>query len=49
VFVHELAHYIDIYFLEKKVFLDISSKFYEISWQETKIKKAGMSIEDFVS
>ena len=49
VFIHEFWHYIDLYFLEKKVFLDISSKFYEISWLETKIKKQNMEISDFVS
>jgi len=49
VFIHEFWHYIDLYFLEKKVFLDISSKFYEISWIETKIKKNNLSNKDFVS
>ncbi len=49
VFIHELGHYIDLYFLEKKVFLDISSKFYDISWRQTKIKKPNMKVKDFVS
>ncbi len=35
VFVHELSHYIDIYFLEKKVFRDPSQEFYDISWKST--------------
>lgn len=49
VFIHEFAHYIDIYFLEKKVFLDISDKFYKISWESTKVKKLNQTQSDFVS
>ena len=49
VFIHEFAHYLDIYFLEKKVFFDISNKFYEISWENTKIKKINQNTNDFVS
>lgn len=49
VFIHELWHYLDLYFLEKKVFLDLSNKFYEISWVQTKIKKENMQNKDFVS
>ena len=49
VFIHEFAHYIDIYFLEKKVFLDISSKFYQLSWQSTRVKNKDSRTNDFVS
>ena len=49
VFIHELWHYIDIYFLEKKVFIDISNKFYDISWETTKVKKENQEAKDFVS
>ncbi|MCP4523370.1 MAG: hypothetical protein GY828_04060 [Candidatus Gracilibacteria bacterium] len=47
--IHEFAHFIDIYFLEKKVLQDISVHFYDISWEETKVMKAGQSQDDFVS
>lgn len=47
--VHELAHFIDIYFLEKKVLQDISDEFYDISWRETKIIKPWQDQSDFVS
>gem|GEM_PF-2279283 len=33
VFVHELGHYIDLTFLEKKRFYDISDVFYNFSWK----------------
>ena len=49
VFIHELWHFIDIYFFEKSVFLDISDRFYAISWKKTKILNAHMSQKDFVS
>ena len=49
VFIHELWHYIDLYFLEKKVFIDISDKFYKISWETTKVKKENQTVKDFVS
>ncbi len=49
VFIHEFAHYIDIYFFQKQVFVDISDKFYKISWNSTKVKKKGQKISDFVS
>ncbi len=49
VFIHEFAHYVDIYFLEKRAFSDISSKFYQISWESTKVKKIGQDVGDFVS
>jgi len=49
VFIHELAHYLDLYFLEKKVFRDISDIFYNISWDNTKIVKKWLWLKDFVS
>lgn len=47
--IHELAHYVDIYFLEKKVIQDLSDKFYEISWEQTKVIKPWQIQIDFVS
>ena len=49
VFIHEFAHYIDLYYLEKKVFKDVSEYFYEISWESTKTIKAWLKQKDFVS
>ena len=49
VFVHEFAHYVDIYFLEKKVAYDISNDFYNISWKTTKVLKSWQTKKDFVS
>lgn len=49
VFMHEFAHFLDLYFLEKKVYTDLSDKFYNISWKSTKIRRSGQSIKDFVS
>lgn len=49
VFIHEFAHYIDIYFLEKKVIKDLSEYFYEISWESSKVIKPWQKQEDFVS
>ena len=46
---HEFWHYIDLYFLEKKVFTDLSEYFYNISWNSTKILKAWQVQENFVS
>jgi hypothetical protein len=47
--IHEFAHYIDLYFLEKLVFKDISDYFYNISWESTKVMKKWNKGEDFVS
>lgn len=49
VFIHEFWHYIDLYFLEKKLIKDISDDFYNISWEKTKVIKAWFSEKDFVS
>jgi len=47
--IHEFAHYVDLYFLEKKVLTDISAYYYKISWESTKILKPGQKQVDFVS
>lgn len=49
VFIHEFAHFIDLYFLETKVSIDLSNKFYEISWESTKVMKQNQTQPDFVS
>ncbi len=49
VWTHEFSHFIDLYFLKKEVFTDISDYFYNISWQSTKVLKAGIQQSDFVS
>lgn len=49
VFIHELAHFIDLYFLKKQVNLDLSNNFYDISWQSTKVLRENQSNSDFVS
>lgn len=49
VFIHELGHYIDIDFLQKKVLNDLSNNFYDISWEDTYEIKAWLSKTDFVS
>lgn len=49
VFIHEFSHYIDIYFLKKEVFDDISYYFYDISWDSTKVITSWQKQEDFVS
>ncbi len=49
-FVHELAHYIDIYiFIPSKKRYDPSDSFYTISWQKPSVKYASAGIMDFVS
>lgn len=47
--IHEFAHYIDIYFLERKVLKDTSYYFYDISWKSTKVLKSWQKQSDFVS
>ncbi len=49
VFVHELWHYIDLYFFSKKNLTDQSVKFYDISWNWIKNIKHGQQNNDFVS
>lgn len=47
--IHEFAHFVDLYFLEKKVFSDTSDIFYNISWESTKVIKSNQKQKDFVS
>lgn len=49
VFIHEFSHYIDIYYLQKQVFDDISIYFYDISWESTKTIIPWQKQTDFVS
>lgn len=51
VFIHELAHYIDIYFLnnDNEDDYDYSKDFYDLAWDSTKTIKANMKWNDFVS
>lgn len=49
-FVHELAHYIDIYtIVSDKNGVDVSDNFYTISWQKPTTKRSGEWTMDFVS
>lgn len=49
-FVHELAHYIDLYVLAAgKNGTDTSDAFYYISWQKPTVKRASQGTMDFVS
>ncbi len=49
-FIHELAHYIDIYTLVPNTLgSDISDEFYRISWQSPTVKWARQGTMDFVS
>lgn len=50
VFVHELGHVIDIFYLKQKENgSDISDEFYTLSWDSYNIKKSNAKIADFVS
>ena len=49
-FVHELAHYIDLYvFVTGSTWRDISDDFYSISWLKPTTKKSNIITMDFVS
>lgn len=49
-FVHELAHYIDIYvYYWNRLRSDISDDFYAISWQSPTVKRSKQWTMDFVS
>ncbi len=48
-FVHELGHYIDIYVLVNIAGEDVSHYFYEVSWENSTVKKSGEGISSFVS
>ena len=47
--IHEFAHFVDIYYFQKKVIRDLSENFYGISWESTKVMQAGLKQSDFVS
>jgi len=49
IFIHEFAHYIDLYYLDNNWLKDLSNEFYNISWISTKSLKAWQSQKDFVS
>ena len=49
VFIHELGHYFDINYLEKKVLFDLSNNFYDISWDSLNVLKQWSNLSDFVS
>lgn len=49
VWIHEFAHFVDLYFLKKGVFTDISDYYYSISWDWVKVLKPWLKQADFVS
>ncbi len=49
VWIHEFAHYIDLYYFENSFWSDISEDFYDISWLSTRIIKSWQEQKDFVS
>ncbi len=49
VFMHELGHIIDIFYLKKSLLADPSDAFYDISWDSFNTKKKGQKIANFVS
>jgi len=49
IFIHEFAHYVDLYYFILKNWKDISDNFYKISWIDTKILKKWQNNKDFVS
>lgn len=49
VWVHEFSHYLDLYILDNRGWIDISNDFYNISWESTKVLKAWLNQNDFVS
>ncbi len=49
VWIHEFWHYVDLYFLKKWIYTDLSDYFYNISWDWVKILKAWQKQKDFVS
>ena len=49
VWIHEFAHIIDLYYFQKRVFIDISDFFYNISWDWDKVIKSWQIWSDFVS
>ena len=49
IFIHELSHYIDLYFLERIDWADISNEFYDLSWYSTIVMNPWLEGKDFVS
>lgn len=49
IFIHELSHYIDLYFLERIDWADISNEFYDLSWYSTIVMNSWLEWKDFVS
>ncbi len=49
IFIHELSHYIDLYFLERIDWEDVSNEFYDISWYSTIVMNPWLQGKDFVS
>ncbi|MCD5380363.1 hypothetical protein LR004_00390, partial [Candidatus Gracilibacteria bacterium] len=49
IFIHELSHYIDLYYLERIDGADISNNYYDISWDSTIVMSKGLTQKDFVS
>ncbi len=49
VWIHEFAHYIDLYYLRRGLFTDVSNYFYNISWESKEVIKWWLDEDDFVS
>ncbi len=49
VFLHELGHYFDVHYFEKRVLFDLSDRFYNLSWESSRVMKSWLSNSDFVS
>lgn len=49
VWIHEFWHFVDLYFLKKWIYTDLSDYFYNISWESTKVMKPWQEQSDFVS
>ena len=49
VWIHEFAHFIDLYYLKKSLIVDVSDYYYKISWDGVTVIKPWLTWEDFVS
>lgn len=49
VFIHELGHYFDVQYFQKKVLFDLSNNFYKLSFEDTKVLRSDAVSTDFVS
>lgn len=47
--IHEFGHFHDIHIFSSNIFGDMSSSFYDISWEDTYDMKQGQEYMDFVS